>query len=112
MELSATVITVNGSKYIREDSIKQEADSGPDDIRIVILQRGFVMVGKFRQDGSKCELHNASVVRIWGTKAGLGELAASGPLTNTKLDPCNGVVKFHELTIIATINCEARKWKL
>ena len=82
--------------------------SAPD-IRIVILQRGWVMVGRYAQEGSQCTLDGAYVVRFWGTTKGLGELAANGPLAQTKLDPVPHV-EFHALTVIATIACEAEKW--
>jgi hypothetical protein len=84
---------------------KQKAE----DVRIVVLQRGWVMVGRFEQQGAQCQLHGASVIRRWGTKKGLGELATDGPLANTLLDPA-GEVKFHELTVIATFACEVSKW--
>jgi len=71
------------------------------DLRIVILQRGWVMVGEFNQVGSKCTLDKASVIRNWGTTKGLGELI-NGPLKDTKLDPC-GHVEFHELGVIANL---------
>lgn len=79
--------------------------------RIVILQRGWVMVGLFSQKGTQCFLHNASVIRRWGTTMGLGELATKGPLPETKLEP-TPLVQFHELTVIATIKCNEEKWKL
>jgi hypothetical protein len=81
---------------------------GNDDIRIVVLQRGWVMVGKYSQDGDRCCLDSAHVIRRWGTSEGLGQLVA-GPLPNTKLDPA-GHVEFHALGVIATIACEAAKW--
>ena len=77
---------------------------------IVILQRGWVFVGDLFKKGHDCRLENASVVRIWGTKKGLGEIAKDGPKSETILDP-TPVVSFHELTVIATINCEEGKWK-
>lgn len=76
---------------------------------IVILQRGWVVVGDVTQTGSAVEIKNASVIRKWGTTKGLGELALSGPLAETKLDPC-GTVRAHELAIIATLKCEESKW--
>lgn len=79
------------------------------DIRIVILQRGWVFVGEFAQNGPNCSLSNANVVRIWGTNRGLGEIAKNGPTNRTELDPCQ-TVKFHELTVIATIECSEEKW--
>lgn len=79
-------------------------------VRIVILQRGWVMVGYYSRDGENCRLTNASVIRNWGTTKGLGELAKDGPTSNTKLDPTNGLVEFHRLTEIATISCSDDKW--
>jgi hypothetical protein len=77
---------------------------------IVILQRGWVMVGRLNKNGYNCELSNASVIRLWGTSKGLGEIALNGPTSNTKLDPC-GLVKFHLMTTVATIHCEESKWQ-
>ncbi len=79
------------------------------DIRVVVLQRGWVMVGRFSQDGERCLLRGASVVRRWGTTKGLGELAAGGPLSSTVLDPC-GEVQFHELTVVASIRASEDAW--
>jgi hypothetical protein len=81
------------------------------DVKIVILQRGWVMVGRFERKGSDCKLHNASVIRIWGTKKGLGEIAEHGPTKDTILDSCNGLVEFDYLTVIATISCNEKSWE-
>lgn len=80
-------------------------------IKIVILQRGWVMVGRFERKGSECKLHNASVIRNWGTTRGLGEIAENGPTTNTKLDKCYGLVEFDYLTVVATISCQEKSWQ-
>ena len=80
-----------------------------EDIRIVILQRGWVFVGNFSQKGGNCKLENAANIRRWGTTKGLGELAITGPLGNTVLDKCP-TTEFHELTVIATIKCEVSAW--
>ena len=79
------------------------------DIRIVILQRGWVVVGDYSQKQSQCMLEEAAVIRRWGTTKGLGEIASKGPLQNTILDPCH-IVKFHEMTVIATIDCVEELW--
>lgn len=79
-------------------------------IRIVILQRGWIMVGRFERNGSDCKLHNAAVIRSWGTSKGLGEIANDGPTSNTKLDPTNGLVEFDYLTVVATISCVEKSW--
>lgn len=78
-------------------------------IKIVILQRGWIFIGKFEQSGSICKLTNAYNIRTWGTTKGLGELAQNGKTTNTKLDKVNDV-SFHELTIIATMDCNFKAW--
>lgn len=80
------------------------------EIKIVILQRGWVMVGKYYQNGTQCKLLSGSVIRSWGTTKGLGEIAKNGPTDNTKLDPIPET-KFHELTIVATVSCNKEKWE-
>ncbi len=94
-------VIINGIKYL---PINEEST-----IKIVILQRGWVMVGRFQKDGSDCTLTNAYVIRRWGTSNGLGELAENGPLSETILDK-TGIVKFDYLTVIATIDCIENKW--
>mgnify|MGYP001562464752 CR=1 FL=1 len=78
-------------------------------IRIVILQRGWVAVGYFSQDGANCTLEKAAHIRIWGTTRGLGEIAMCGPTSRTVLDPAP-TIRFHELTVIATLDCVEEKW--
>jgi hypothetical protein len=79
------------------------------DVRIMILQRGWVAVGKFSQNGEQCRLENAAIIRRWGTNKGLGEIALNGPTTSTVLDKCP-TLRFHELTIVASMDCEESKW--
>ena len=86
---------------------KPEIDGG---IRIVILQRGWVVVGHYHQCGHNCWLTNGYVIRRWGTTMGLGEIAKDGPTKDTKLEP-TPTMRFHELTVIQTIDCEAAKWE-
>lgn len=82
---------------------------GKCDYRIVVLQRGFVVVGNFEREGEMCRLTKAACVRRWGTSKGLGELAAQGPLKNTVLDK-QADTEFHVLTVIQTIACDPEKW--
>ena len=79
------------------------------DVRIVILQRGWVFVGRFKKVGDQCSLENARNVRKWGTTKGLGEIAENGPTKETVLDSCP-TVRFHEQTVIASIDCAEEKW--
>jgi len=98
-------------KTIVCDGVKYQPVEEKGNTRIVILQRGWVMVGHFERTGSDCKLYDASVIRVWGTTRGLGELAEKGPLSNTKLDPTHGTVEFDSLTMIATISCTEESWK-
>lgn len=98
-------ITVDGVKYYSD---KPKQSDGK--IKIVILQRGWAIVGRFERKDSECKLSDASVIRTWGTTKGLGEIAEGGPTTSTKLDKCNGLVEFDYLTVVATISCNEKNW--
>jgi len=100
------VIKIDDVEYVRRDSVEPKTSG---EIRIVILQRGWVMVGYFSQDGPNCTLTKAAVIRVWGTSKGLGEIAYSGPTSKTILDKCPPV-HFHELTIVQTMEVVREKW--
>src|SRR5512137_1079938 len=87
------------------ERMAQKKATKTEDIRIVILQRGWVVVGHYSQKGDECAVESARVVRRWGTTKGLGELASNGPQPTTVLDPAP-TVRFHPLTVVATIACE------
>jgi len=95
-------VTIDGIEYV-----SKEAES---DVKIVVLHRGWVVVGRLQPHGDEPErvLTNASVIRVWGTTRGLGELAA-GPTKDTILDKA-GVVRYHELAAVLTIDCEDTAW--
>ena len=78
--------------------------------QIVVLQRGWVVVGEMTKEGNTCVLKNASVIRRWGTSNGLPELAENGPLTDTKLEKTTHPIRFHYLTSIMTLEC-SKNWK-
>lgn len=100
-------IKIDEIEYVRKDSVADVKG----DVKIVILQRGWIMVGKFERVGNDCKLHKASIVRTWGTTKGLGEIATGGPTPSTKLDKCGGVVQFDYLTVVASIDCDESEWK-
>lgn len=102
-------IEIKGRIYVPEDSLpKQKEFDG--DIKIVVLQRGWIYVGKFERNGNDCKLHNSFCIRIWGTTKGLQELV-NGVTSATKLDKCEGIVEFDWLTVIHTITVNKEKWK-
>ncbi len=80
------------------------------DIRILVHQRGWVLVGNYSERGDRCFLRGASVVRVWGTTKGLGEIAKDGPVPNkTVLDGCPEI-EWHVLTGLFTMRCDPSKW--
>lgn len=97
-------IKIDGVIYVPKDSFQ-------GDIKIVILQRGWVYIGKFERTGNDCKLFNSSCIRIWGTTKGLQELV-NGATSTTVLDKCDGVVEFDWLTVVHTISVNAEKWSL
>jgi hypothetical protein len=79
------------------------------ELTIVVLPRGWVMVGEAKEKNNKLELTNASVIRRWGTTKGLPELANDGPLSSTVLDgKCE--MEFPMSSIIAQIKCNTKAW--
>lgn len=105
--LMSTII-LNGVEYTPVIPAPVIPASSDVDIRIVILQRGWVVVGYYERKNSRCYVRQASVIRNWGTTQGLGELR-TGPTKKTILDPC-GTVEFHELAEIGSILCDAAAW--
>jgi len=80
----------------------------PQDVRILVLPRGWVVVGAYAAAGDQVTLRRAMVVRRWGTKTGLGELA-SGPKRETVLDPL-GTLDCAAAGILFTVRCEGEPW--
>jgi len=97
-----SVVVIDGKEYRAVQDSK---------IKIVILQRGWVMVGRFERNDSDCALYDSSTIVNWGTTQGLGEIAIGGPTSKTKLNKNNGNVNFDYLTVVATIDCDETKWQ-
>lgn len=79
-------------------------------IRIVVLDKSFVSVGRYSQGSDWATLDNAYVVRYWGTTKGLGEIAEGGPTSKTVLDKTPRQ-SFPIKSIIKTIDCNEDNWK-
>lgn len=104
-------IEVNGKKYVSEADYKNKnGNAVPSKKQIVILQRGWVAIGDYSVTKDECLLSNAAVIRVWGTKKGIGEIAEGGPTSTTKLDPCPDL-RFHPMTMIARIDVNENKWE-
>lgn len=78
-------------------------------IQIVVVDRGFVYIGRTSIEGDWCYLSQAQNIRRWGTSRGLGELV-QGPTEKTKLDPV-GNVKIPLKSLISLIAVEGAAWE-
>ncbi len=84
----------------------QDRDLG---LQIVVLDRGFVYVGKVTLSGGECVIREAKNIRRWGTTNGLGQLVG-GPTPNTELDVV-GTVRCAGKAVMHFIACEDNGWK-
>lgn len=108
IQITEDKIEINGKTYVPIDSVSKSPNyTSP--IRIVVLQRGWVYIGRFSKEGNLCKLHNSYCIRTWGTTKGLQELV-NGATCSTKLDKCDGVVEFDWLTVIHTIEVKESQW--
>lgn len=101
-------ITIDGVEYVKKSDVKTTSGKATK-LQIVILQRGWVIIGEYREEKDEFVAENSKVIRTWGTTKGLGELALEGPKANTKLDEC-GTVRSLKTTIVARLDVEAEKW--
>lgn len=88
---------------VEESGVNEMSRAPGSKVKIVVLQRGWVVVGEYSCNVTTAMLTRAAVIRVWGTTKGLGELALNGPTPATKLDPC-GVARFELLTAILTLD--------
>ena len=96
-------VMIEGVRYVPEKKVT-------GDIKIVVLQRGHVVVGRLSHKDETCKLEGASVIRKWGTTNGLGEIAFDGPTSDTVLDKCPDIT-FHILTSILVMDCMEESWE-
>lgn len=99
--MSTETVIINGVEYapIATDS----------PVKLVVLQRGWSVVGRYHIEGEQVTITDAKVIRRWGTTKGLGELV-DGPTNETVLDPA-GTVRAHVLGVVLTIDADAEAWK-
>jgi len=97
-------INIDDVEYVRKDAVPDTA--GP--IKIAVLDRGFVYIGRALIDGDFLLINNAKNIRVWGTTNGLGELV-NGPTKNTKLDLV-GRVQVPLRALISLIDVDQKKW--
>lgn len=96
-------VAIDGVQYAPVTDIRKDST-----VRIVVLQRGWVVVGYYSEEGDRVTVENACVIRKWGTTRGLGELI-DGPTADTVLDPA-GLVMAHRLGVVLTIAANETAW--
>lgn len=102
-------IQINGEAYIKKSKVKNLEKYKSSPVQIVVLNRGWIIIGNVSETVSKTVIQNASVIRNWGTKNGLGELAMNGKLPETKLDKCPDII-VETCNVVLVMNCDQSKW--
>ena len=105
MTIPETII-IDNVKYVRADA---PGESLKGDIKIIVVDRGFIYVGHCEETENFVRLTDAKNVRSWGTTKGLGELI-NGPTSRTILDEV-GTVKIPTKAVISIIDVNQNKWK-
>ena len=106
--INSETITIDDVKYVRADAVN-DASKYEGEIKIVVLDRGFVYLGEVEETENYIVIRNAKNIRIWGTTKGLGELV-NGPLSKTRLDKV-GTVRAPNRALISLIDVEQSAWK-
>lgn len=78
-------------------------------LRIAVLDRGFVYVGLCALDAGVLTITDARCIRRWGTTAGLGQLALTGPTEKTVFDHA-GTIRAPSNAVMHLIDCDATVW--
>ena len=81
---------------------------------IVVLQGGFVYIGEVETaslDGVPwLRISGTRNLRVWGTTAGLGQLATGGPTKETKMD-VTGTIYAPVSSLLHFMQADAKVWK-
>ncbi|MDH5523115.1 MAG: hypothetical protein OEY01_03840 [Desulfobulbaceae bacterium] len=79
-----------------------------DDIRIVVLDKGFIFCGEYEQRGDRILVRRAVNIKKYGTEKGLGSLRADpeSPTLNAW-----GIIDAPKKSEILTIYCNKEKWE-
>lgn len=89
---------------------RNEKASQAPEVKIVVLERGFVYVGRVTiQVDGWLRIEEARNLRYWGTTNGLGQLALEGPTSSTKMDAC-GTVLAPGNAVVHLMLCNPAKW--
>jgi hypothetical protein len=78
-------------------------------LQIAVLDRGFVYIGQCSLSDTELVITDASCIRRWGTSAGLGQLALTGPTASTKLDKA-GTVRAPLSSLVHRLDVNKAAW--
>lgn len=90
------------------DAMEARSITTGSDIRIIVCQRGWVLVGRFSRFGDDVRVSDSAVIGNWGTTKGLGQLKA-GPLSETIIYP-NGEAEMAWLAVVFTTKVDFDAW--
>lgn len=79
------------------------------EIEIVVLDRGWVVVGQVSIKGEEVVIKKGHVIRRWGTTNGLGQIAQEGPTADTKLEAAP-LIKTTLGAVVCRFGCDQDKW--
>lgn len=91
---------VDGTRFVPVDECGE--------IQIVVLERGFIYVGRFADSGKAIVIRGARSLIRWGTDQHLGQLFA-GPLPKTKLG-ASCTVRARGSQVIHTMEVDQDAW--
>ena len=72
--------------------------------QIIVVDNGFVFIGNVTPTPVGYLVEDCSCVRAWGTTNGLGQIALTGPTSETILDPC-GTIEVEKHATLFRIDC-------
>jgi hypothetical protein len=111
IQITDDKIEINGKTYVPIDSL-QKSPNYNSDVRIVVLQRGWVHIGRYiEKENGDIELHNSYNIQNWGTTKGLGELC-SGPTNKTILNKNEGIIYFNKGLEVFSIAVDKSKYSM
>ena len=99
-ENSMDTMIVNGVEYVPKHSF--------GNIKIVVLDRGYVYVGRVKELEDRIEISQAKNIIRWGTSEHLGQLE-DGPLERTKLGKACHVTAYKP-SVMHMIDVDQTKW--
>lgn len=97
-------------KTVVVDGVEYFPKAPNSSLKIVVLDRGYVVMGNVSFQDEYVVIDNCSCVRRWGTTKGLGQLASEGKQSETVLD-AQPKTTVHKLQVVQMIDCEEKAWK-